>query len=251
MSIALPVLVSSRFDQANGTIGVLPASPGTVNLVANQLYVFFYGSSRATLDLSSGFAFLHGATTRTSDWHYINQTAQFNTALRRLGAFWHIPSANETVAITFDPAGGSCSHHAMALITVPSGFNPAAPIVQSKGAILDVAGLSHSVALDNPPTEGNLELAAFYNANGTSAITHRTNWTELSDDQGTGTTADAGSLEVQYKAASLEATASASVAATNRTWGGLVLEIAALPPEVEDTPLSRRHVGRLIALDIL
>lgn len=227
MAFSTPVNIASRFDQANTSTLVLPAS-GTLDLHAGRLYIMFVSAARSTTapDFSSGFTFTHSGTGKT--WTYIDQTASIGSSSPlRLAAYSYIPPSDELgITITFDPAGGADAHNKGCLIEIGSGFDATTPIAQH--AVNTAAtGTSLSVALGSAPAGTSLSLSSFVTYNGaTSAIDPDGSFTELSDDQGTSTGSDSGSIESQYKDPATT-TASASVTATNRNWAGIHLEIAA------------------------
>lgn len=229
MAFSTPVDLVSTFDTANAA----STTTASVTLTNGRLYLMFTGLQRtggAPSLSGGGWTVLHGAVDRTADWDFIGQTLPYRTGdLCRLYALYYVATSTQTVTITWNPDGNSSSHNAIAIMEIASGFDPSNPIAQSAFNEATTTATSLTVALAVAPTAGNLSVAAFKpSTTTTGGPIERTNWTELSEDAGTGTGADAGFLQTQYKTAlNAEQSASASVAATNRVWGGVHLEIQA------------------------
>jgi hypothetical protein len=236
MPIATPTALASRFDVAATATLLLPAS-GSITFTIGQLYIGFFGGrwSNGAPDLSSGNTFSHGGTPRT--WTHVATTVpgyEGSPGWRSLTAYYYVATVTETIALTWTPttSGNAITNLYGGILEIPSGFNSFTPIVQSKGVGDNTFRTSWSVTLDSTPVTGNTLLAGFCNSTNSAAsavVNPRANWTELTEDLGTGTGADAGTYETQYTT-TLESTGSAiGDGAATYKWGGIVVEVAAAP----------------------
>jgi hypothetical protein len=127
----------------------------SVTFVKGRLYQWHVMVDRATApDFSSGFAFVHGATTRTSDWTYRTQQAT-GSASRTVALYWNVATVTETVALAFTHPGAAGNSSFYGLVEIASGFNSAAPILQSASA-QTTSGGTVFVGMAAPATPGNL-----------------------------------------------------------------------------------------------
>ena len=220
MAISNPTDVSSAANATPDRSGVTVTS---ATFTSGQLYLFCYELDLAAQpNLDSGYSFFHGAgTDRTASWSVITQV-KFGTP-RVMCNYWYLAGTTETVDLNFKHAGATPNSNFYSLAEIASGFNSSNPISQS----LTTAGTSVSAITgeySSTPAADSLCMAWVGSRAASGAITQRTGWTELSEDLGTGTTADSGGIEVQYLAGS-DKTAGAT-AAGNRTWGMIAAEIA-------------------------
>lgn len=225
MAISTPTSLSNNFNQAPTNAQWVSAAG--VTFTTGRLYLFAYMMDRAAggPDLSTGYSFDHGGTGRT--WTFAVQALTFATT-RTLAVYSYIALATETVTLTYSTpvAVNNANSCAGGLLEITSGFHATAPVVQGKSGAATTA-LSVSAVMDTPPAVTSL-LVSFAGTRGNStaaSLTPRTNWTELFENVGSGTTGDSGSLEAQYTF-TVETTASCSVGSNARTWGIAVVEIA-------------------------
>jgi hypothetical protein len=233
VAISTPVSLATLFDTAPASAAAVLAS---MTFTSGRLYLFSYMLDRTTPgDPSTGFSMTHGATNRTASWHYVTHVAVGTS--RFLVLYWYIAVATETVTFTYTPPGATPNSLAYAMDEVASGFNSTTPIRQSNsntGAAISTI----SVVLGSAPLTGNAEMSFVGSRAASGAVTQRTNWTELSEVLGSGTTTDSGGLEVQYVFdPNLETTASVS-ASGNRTFAIIAIEIAAAGGTVFSATLS-------------
>lgn len=220
MAWGTPVTKGAVFNQTNAA----SCQIASVAFTAGRLYLAFGAHHRSGAAGTNS----NGSITGTAGgWTMIVDGATWNGGLRRTAAFRYIATTTETVTVTYNPDGTTNSCTMLALVEVPSGFDATTPIAAFIGAVA-AAALSVTATLAGAPTAGNLSVSGGANSDATSVINPRTNWTELNEAQGTGTAADSGAIESQYKTAlDAEQSASASVSATNRDWGWIHLELKA------------------------
>lgn len=224
MAFSTPTNVAAggAFNLVNGPSVTLASCAFT----KDRLYILFGGAHRS----GGAGANSNGSVTGTAGgWTLVLDGATFNGGLRRVAAFRYIATATETVTVTYNPDTNTNSCTGFTLFEIASGFDTANPIAQSIGVTAAAALNTGNVSLSSAPAASSLSVSGGMNAlDTTGGITPRTNWTELAEFAGTGSSSDSGYLESQYKTAlDAEQIASASVPSVNRDWGWIHLEIKA------------------------
>lgn len=222
---SLPTLLDSNSSLAPASSVITTAS---VTFVKGQLYQWHVQVDRATApDFSTGFAFVHGATTRTSDWHYVTQQAT-GSASRTVALYWNVATVTETVALAFTHPGGTGNSWFYGLVETASGFNSAAPILQSASAQATSGGTAF-VGMTASPTPGNLVCCLTGHRGLQGQVSPRSYWTELYDmiGSGAGGAGITGGLEFAYTIDPHLDQATESGGSSSQSWGAITFEIAA------------------------
>jgi hypothetical protein len=222
---SLPTLLDSNSNLAPGSAVITTAS---VTFVKGRLYQWHVQVDRATApDFSAGFAFVHGATTRTSDWTYRTQQAT-GSASRTVALYWNVATVTETVALAFTHPGAAGNSWFYGLVEVASGFNSAAPILQSASAQATTGGTVF-VGMAAPATTGNLVCCLTGHRGLQGQVSPRSYWTELYDMAGSGAggAGITGGLEFAYTIDPHLDQATESGGTSSQSWGAITFEVAA------------------------
>jgi hypothetical protein len=208
----------------SGTDSSTTYTTASVSPAANSLMVLFTSTVSGSLAWHAVPTSAHGVWVPWGHRTYLDSPPGART--RRVGV-WTLqcgasPGAG-AVTLTLE-ALGSVSADALAAnwaIIEVTGHHVLNPVRQAAVAPGTVAtATSHTITLSDP-VDANSRPFAWFSIPTNASITHRTNWTELSDDAGN---APAMTSAAQWRSDAFETTASATFSTTEA--GGIAIEIA-------------------------